>query len=1027
MHVSEWSVRHPQFTLVMFLMLAALGASALFAIPRAEDPTFPIPNFAVVAVYPGASPEEVEQRVVDPLEESFQTLEDVKKVRTAIEDGLAVIELEFEAGVDADSKYEEVLREVNSTRPELPPELLSVDVQRFNANTVSVLQFALTSADAPYRALEDQAKRLEERLEAVPGVREASTWAYPGQELRVSLDVEKAAQLGISYAQVLGAIAGGNSDIPGGSVDAGRRRFNVKTAGEFQSLEQVGDAVVGGGGGHLVRVRDVAEVAFRDEDLAYVGRYNGERAAFVTFTQKDKQNIFTVRDRVEKVAKSFRTELPPGMVLHVAFDQAANVDRRLTGFVKDFALAIALVLLTLLPLGLRASLLVMVSIPLSLALGLAGLHAAGYSINQLSIVGLVIALGLLVDDSIVVVENINRFLRRGYSRAQAAIAASRQIGMAVLGCTATLVFAFVPVIFLPGTAGQFIRSLPMAVIFTILASLLVSLTIIPLLASLFLREEKDEHGNFFMRGLHQVIDGSYHRVLHGALARPALALAVAGALFLGSLALVPVLGFSLFPKAGLPQFLISVRTPEGASLAETDRAVRFVEGVLRKRKEVEGVSANVGKGNPRVYYNVGQSQEKATVGELLVRLNAYHPRDTPRLLDEVRKELDAYPDAKVEVREFENGPAVEAPIAIRLLGEDLGTLRAWAEKVEAVIAATPGTLYVDNPVRYGRTDLRVRVDREKAGLFGVSPVEVNRSVRLALAGLTAGEFREPDGDEIPIRVRILHGGTPTPELLEAVWVPSSSGALLPLSQLATVGLEASPSVINHAERERSVTVKASVATGYNTDRVTQAILGQLRALELPKGYRWVAAGEIESREESFGGLGSAGLIAAFGILAILILEFRTFKSTLIVASVIPLGIVGGVLALLFSGNTLSFTAAIGFIALIGIEVKNSILLVDFTNQLREEGMGLDAAIEKAGEARFVPILLTTFTALGGLLPLALEGSSLYSPLAWVIIGGLLSSTLLTRVVTPVMYKLLAPEVGSAAPEGVGGAVAGATP
>jgi multidrug efflux pump subunit AcrB len=379
-------------------------------------------------------------------------------------------------------------------------------------------------------------------------------------------------------------------------------------------------------------------------------------------------------------------------------------------------------------------------------------------------------------------------------------------------------------------------------------------------------------------------------------------------------------------------------------------------------------------------------------------------------LDSLRRTLATFPGARIEVKEFENGPPIDAPIAMRIEGTSLDTLADLAAKFETVFAATEGTQYVNNPVRLHRSDLRLHVDRQKAGLLGVPSAEVERTLRLGIAGLEAGKIRADNGDEYPLTVRIAHNGRPAPEALDRIKVSSVTGAMIPLSQFATTAFTASPTVIDHYARTRAVTVTSYVKSGYNTDVVTKAVLARLDSIALPAGYALRPAGEIESRQESFGGVGGAIIVAVFAILAILVLEFRDFRTTLVVASVIPLGVVGGVVALLASGYTLSFTAMIGFVALIGIEIKTSILLVDFTDQLRREGMSLDDAIQKAGEIRFLPIVLTTMTAIGGLLPLALQGSGLYSPLAWVIIGGLISSTLIARLVTPVLYKLLAPEL-----------------
>jgi multidrug efflux pump subunit AcrB len=552
--------------------------------------------------------------------------------------------------------------------------------------------------------------------------------------------------------------------------------------------------------------------------------------------------------------------------------------------------------------------------------------------------------------------------------------------------------------------------MPATVIATVVASFFVSITIIPWLASRVLPAHEDPQGNRVLRAFDRAIHRIYAPLLDWALRRPRRTLVTAALVVVGSVALVPVVGFSLFPKAETPQFYVSLTAPEGASLAATDSAARFAERVIGARPEVTAIYTSVGHDNPMVYYNIIPRVDNPRVGQLFVLLDEYDQRRTPALLDTLRQALARYGGAEIALREFENGPPVDAPIALRIVGPDLDTLRAVAARMEALFEATPGTQYVTNPVRLARTDLRVAIDRGKAGLLGIPTVEIDRTVRLGLAGLEAGTLRERDGDERPIIVRLARAERPTPDELDRIYVSSATGRLAPLAQVAAVRFERAAPEIQRYDRERTVTVTSNVRTGFNTDRVTKAILARLDELQLPAGYRLLAAGEIEAREHSFGGVGTAVIAAVFLIVAILVLEFRTFRSTLIVASVIPLGIAGGIVALLLAGETLSFTATIGFVALIGIEIKTSILLVDLTNRLRADGMGLEEAIRKAGEIRFLPIVLTSLTATGGLLPLALQGSGFYAPLAWVIIGGLVSSTLLARIVTPVLYRVLVPAV-----------------
>jgi multidrug efflux pump subunit AcrB len=1016
----KFSVERWQFTLVLFGLLIAMGLNSLLNIPRAEDPELHPPIPTVVAVYPGADPEDIEKLVVDPIEDAVGELDDIKRIDSRSMDGVGVIMIEFHWHTDPDDKYDEVIREINRIRGQLPADLAALEVRKAGSGQVNVVQMALVSDDASYRELKERSEELSDSLETVPGVRRSEAWAFPAPEVRVAVDLERMGRTGVTLGQIEAALRGENASIPGGSVDVGLRKYNLKTSGSYETLDEIADTVVTGREGRVVKLRDVATVDWDTSEVRYTGRFKGERAVFVTATAKDRVDVFAVRNAIYERADRFAAGLPDNVRLERGFDQTRNVKHRLARLGIDFALAIALVLLTLLPLGLRASLVVMISIPLSLAIGLSALYFTGFSLNQLSIAGFVLALGLLVDDSIVVVENIARHLRAGHSRVAAAIKATDQIALAVLGCTMTLLFAFLPLLFLPEGAGIFVRSLPAAVLYTVLASLFVAFTVIPFLASRVLRSEGDHgEGGRALQALTGAIRRWYVPALQRALAVPKRTMIATVAFVAGSLALVPLIGFSVFPAADIPQFRITVETPDGASLADTDRALRFVEDELARRPEVKHWFANLGRGNPRVYYNILPEETNANIAEVFTELREYDPRRSPQLLDELRARFADYPGARIIVESYKNGPPINAPIEVAISGPDLVQLRELAARAEQVIAATPGTRDVDNPVRRLRTDLDLRIDPQKAALLGVAPVEIDRTVRAAVAGLSAGKFREADGDEYDITLRLPMEGRPRLDVLDRIEVSSATGRPVPLRQLASPGFAAATTMIRRHDREREVLITAHPQTGYNTEKVTADVFERLGKLELPAGYSLRAGGELEARKESFGGIGTAVIVAVFGILAVLVLEFGSFRSMLIVAGVIPLGVAGGLVALLVTGYTLSFTATIGLVALIGIQIKNSILLVDFSNQLREQGVALDEAILRAGEIRFLPILLTSATAIGGLLPLAVQGSGLYSPLAIVIIGGLLSATLLGGIVTPVMYRLLPPqiEVKERAPQG----------
>jgi multidrug efflux pump subunit AcrB len=428
--------------------------------------------------------------------------------------------------------------------------------------------------------------------------------------------------------------------------------------------------------------------------------------------------------------------------------------------------------------------------------------------------------------------------------------------------------------------------------------------------------------------------------------------------------------------------------------------------------EVKWRAENLGRGNPQIFYNQSQRETDPAYAEVYVGLKKWEPTRSPAVLDGLRARLARYPGAKFTLVTFENGPPIEAPIAIRLQGEDIGVLKALAARTEAALRETPGARDVFNPLRVDRTDLNLGIDETKAAQLGASAGAARRTARLALSGEDAARFRDDDGDDYSVKVRLplesgVYGGRNTLDSLKAVYVPTAGGSAAPLAAMATPALQSSPARIDRYNRLRTVTVTAYNDTGHLTSAVTKAAVERVRkAVALPPGYVMSLGGQAEAQSSSFAGLGAAVLIAVFGILAVLVLEFGRFKTALVVAGIIPLGVFGAVAALFLTGNSLSFTATIGIIALMGIEIKNSILLVDFTEQLRREGTELKEAVERAGEIRFLPVLLTSVTAIGGLTPLALERSGLYSPLAIAIIGGLVSSTLLSRVATPVMYWLV---------------------
>jgi multidrug efflux pump subunit AcrB len=1011
MKIANYAVKNYQFTLVIFIMIIALGITTLLNMPRSEDPEMHAPTYTVVVVYPGTSPKDMEELVVKPLEKEIWGLENIKRIRTRIGDGVASLVVEYKYNSNVDNKYQEIVRVVNSKRSELPPDILSIDVKRFQPSDVGIIQIAMISENASRDKLKYYAEKLQDELEKLPALKKVEIHGIPDQQVRVELDLEKMTQMHLALATVMGSVQSEMTNIPGGSIDAGDRSFNIKTSGNFQTIEEIKNTIVSAGSGKNTYLKDIAKIYYGFEDAKYKTRLNGHRCLFITAAQKEGENISKTKESYQPVLARFKRTLPANIDLVQNFDQADNVNRRLGSLGEDFLTAILLVAVTLLPLGLRSAMIVMISIPLSLSIGIVLLNLFGINLNQLSIVGLVVALGLLVDDSIVVVENIERWMLQGHTRMEATLKATGQIGKAVVGCTVMLIISFMPLVFLPEGAGDFIRGLPLAVILSVLASMLVSLTIIPFLSSRILKNHVSPDGNMFMRALKRGIHGSYARLLDKALNRPALTIAVAVLLFGGSLYIFKIIGFGLFPPSEKPQFFVNITAPPQSNFAYTDSITRNIEAGLKKEPAITYFSSNVGKGNPRIYYNEIPENERTDYAQIFVQLdNKTAPDKKLLLIESLRKKWTPYPGAKIEVKNFEQGPPVVAPVEVRLFGDNLDTLRSLAAKVDALLHSTDGTIYIDNPVDLLKSDIKVDVNKEKAQLLGIPTVNIDRAVRLAVAGLNLGSYTDDNDKDYSILLTRTKEEGPTLDVFNNLYVNNMMGVAIPISQVSALKLETSPQVINHQEKKRVVSIRASVKKGFLVDRVINNVVKKMDNLILPVGYSYEMGGEVESRKDSFGGFTSIIIITVFLFIAALVLLFGTFKSTLIVLSVIPLGIVGAALALLITGNSLSFVSIIGLIALAGIEVKNTILLVDFTNQLRSQGKDLDSAIREAGEIRFLPIVLTSLTAIGGLMPIALSTNPLIAPLAIVLIGGLISSTLLSRVVTPVVYKLIPPAV-----------------
>ncbi len=1005
------AITNHQFTLIVVALLTLLGVLSFQTMPRSEDPQFDFPMVLVTVSYPGTSPLDMERLVTDPIEDEINELEDIRHIKTRIMDGVTLVEIEFDFSVDPDEKYDDVIQAIAKIRPDLPSQIAQIDIQQASPTDVNVLQVALLSDTSSYREMRYQAERLGKIFTRVAGVKRSSAVAFPEQQVQVTADMVAMRELGLPLAALSSSLVGVASNMPGGFIDAGSKRFSVKTSGDYQSLDEIKRTALRLANATIIYVDNIADVELVDAEPTYLGRFNGKRAVFVVVEQRENTNIFNVLAELKKQLELFSNDLPDAITTAIIFDQSLSVEKQVNGFFMNLLQGLILVgLIILISLGIRSASIVLLAIPISMLIGIAGLDLFGFGLQQMSIVGLVIALGLLVDNAIVVTESIGQKIRLGLHPIKAAASGTGQVGWAIASGTLTTILAFVPMLMMQSDVGSFMRSLPVTVVLVLAASFFIAVTLVPLMASRMFKQRKagapGSGRNIIQKQLEILSSQRYRAALGSTLKHPLWVLIISSVLFSGSMALFPKVGVSLFPMAEKPQLLLNIELPESSSFYATQELTTSIDEQVRSYPQVKAVAANIGRENPSIYYNEFPSGEAANKAQLFIILNELNRSELQQLVNNLRRDFSKIPGAKVNVKEFQQGPPIEAPIAIRVLGDDLKALQQAAADIEQIILTTTGTVNVDNPMSRPKLDMEINIQHDKAALLNVSISSIDEVIRTSLVGSSVGSYRDENGDDYDIVIRLNSAATPNIDNLHELLVMADDGSFVPLKQLLNTTLQTVPSQLQHYFLERSATVTADTRAGYLTSDVTRKVTERLEKLQLPSGIRYAVAGEQGSRNSSFTGLLKALLISLLGIFAVLVLQFRSFSQPVIVFASIPFAFSGAVLALLAFGFSFSVMAFIGLASLMGIVVNNSIILVDTANQLVRKGESVYDAIINAAQSRLTPIILTTLTTIGGLLPLTMSNSNLWTPLGLVIIGGMLVSTVVTLFIVPALYLLI---------------------
>jgi multidrug efflux pump subunit AcrB/outer membrane protein TolC len=1010
------ALRNRSVVLVLTGFAVLLGIGALFTMPRREDPKITIRTGLVLARYPGASAQQVEEQVTRKIEERLFRHEEVRKLKTfsTSRDGAVVVNVELEEWVKDPDRFWAMLRhdlnELHAT--ELPS---SVQGPIVNSNFGDVVAMLLAVRGPTYgpRELREYLDKIDDAIRTIPEVSRINRIGEQREELRVSTTNARLAGFGITPLDVAGAIRSRTALVDAGTIDAGEAgRVPIAANNLLSSETALSQLLVGTSrDGRPVHLGDFATVDRRYADPQFVVRVDGESTVLLAVEMQEGHNIVKFGDQVRDKLAQLRATLPPDLIIQPIADQPQHVQQRMTEFGREFLITLAAVILvTVLLLPLRVATIAAVAIPITVAITVSILNAVGIELHQVTFAGLVVALGIVVDDAIVVVDNYVEKLDHGMSRLEAAWRSPTELAVPVLAATLTIVASFMPLAYLPGAPGEFIRAMSFTVAIALMVSFAVAMLLTPMLALTLVKT-----------GLHQpshastpkpqrrtpldVMQSVYERVMTTAMPRKRLTMVGAVLAFVAGLALMSRVPYRFFPMNERDQLIVDLWMPAGTRLAGTDEVLQRVAASVRREPGVRSVAAFTGGGAPRFYYNHNPEPPTPNFGQLLI--NTASPEATNALVDRLSARIDKVaPEGWVYVKPLQQGPVFAAPNEIRLVGDDAGLLRTYGDSVAQIFERTPGSAYVHTDWRDQELALGLHVRPEVATRLGLSEADIAMQLSGAFAGAPISTFWEGKRD-LDVTFR-LDGAERSGmnDVAGTTLVSPTTGARIPLREVADVAPEFRPSRIVRRDGVRTLTVRSFAATNVLPSVVLKAATPQLAALKLPAGMRMEFGGEKEGSAEVQGAVNIALLASLVGVFLILLFQFRNVRHPLVIMTSIPLAVVGAAIGLVITGNPFTYTANLGLNALTGVVVRNAIILVDYANELRRNGVDIETAALLAGRRRLRPIFLTTMAAALGVTPMILSRSPLWSPMASVIAVGLVVSMIFTLVLVPVLYVVI---------------------
>jgi HAE1 family hydrophobic/amphiphilic exporter-1 len=1015
MKLADVSIERPVFATMMILALLVLGLFSYFKLNIDQFPDVDFPYVTATTVLPGAGPEQIETDVTKKIEDAVNTIAGIDHIQSISQEGVSIVIIQFKLEVKGQQAAQEVREKIAAIRADLPTDIKDPVIQRLDPASQPIFTLTISGERSDKDITTFTKNVIKKRLENVPGVGRVDLIGGAEREIQITIDAARLQAYNLSIQDVIQSVGAANVEIPAGNLEQGSRQILLRTMGKYTSVDDFARVVVATPGGKVVYLAEVATVEDGVKQQESLSRVNGKPAVGLSILKQSGSNTVRVADAIRKQIARIETELPSDLHLTIARDNSTFIRESVNDVVFDIMYGglLAVIVVYLFLANMRSTLISAIALPTSIIASFIIMYALNFTLNSMSLLALSLAVGLLIDDAIVVIENIYRHMQDGETAMEAAKAATSEIGLAVMATTFTVVAVFIPVAFMPGIVGRFFYEFGITVSVSVLVSLFVAFTLTPMLSSRWLKEEDEElknEGNLLRRGLYwfnhafAVLSEKYRSAIRWSLGHRKTVILGSIGIFVFSLFLMRFLGTSFFPSMDQSEYIVVVTAAPGSSLGETSRICAAAEGILRTQPEVTTTLTTVGAGSDPV-----------TKANILVKLvkKAQRNKGVEQLMEEARREISRIPGANFGIQVTGGVGGNQKSTIMSVRGENLGTLEKLARQVEYIFRTTPGAADVENSLETSKPEVRLTINREKASDLGINVGLIAQSARAMVDGTVATKYQEGE-EQYDVRVRLNKGDRSSLENVRAMSIKSTKDAgngqkvLIPMGTVAEIRQGSGPAKINRFDRQREIRIDANLS-----GRLLGEVLGDIQkrtnAIATPAGYSIGVVGLGEMQAESFGNiLMSLGLAIVF-VYIVLASQFESFKYPFAIMLALPMSLIGAAFALLIFKSAISVMSLIGIIMLMGLVTKNGILLVDYANVLRDRGRERADALVQAGATRLRPILMTTFAMIFGMIPVAFafgEGSEFRSPMGQAVIGGLITSTLLTLFVVPVVYSIL---------------------